>query len=130
MQNLLSWLVSLVLYVFYCYCLKLICERTGKEPGILIWIPLLQLFPLLRAADLSYWTFLLLFVPIANVVLIIMMWAKILKAMGRNPWLLILLLVPIVNMFYLPYLAFANNLKCADTTPSLEGEIASASAAE
>jgi len=130
MQKLLILLVGLVLYVFYSYCLKLICERTGKEPGILIWIPLLQLFPLLRAADLSYWTFLLLCVPIVQLIPLIMMWAKILKAMGRNPWLLILLFVPILNLFFIPYLAFANNLKKADTTPSLESRIASASAAE
>ncbi|MGA1795144.1 MAG: DUF5684 domain-containing protein [bacterium] len=130
MQKLLILLVAFGLYLFYCYCLKLICDRTGKEPGILIWIPLLQTFPLLRAADLSYWTFLLMLVPVVQIIPIIKMWARILKTMGRNPWLQILLYLVIPAFFLLPYLAFAGNGKNAEMSPSLEGEIASAAAAE
>ena len=42
--GLLGGLVGLVLmigvYVFVCYCLKLICEKAGHPPGVLIWIPI------------------------------------------------------------------------------------------
>src|SRR5262249_15096048 len=39
-------------YVFTCHCFRKICQKTGEEPGILIWIPLAQFIPLLRAAQM------------------------------------------------------------------------------
>ena len=121
MQGLLSYLISLVLYLFFCYCFKLICQKAGTDPGILIWIPLLQLFPLLKTAGLAYWTFLLFFVPVVNVVLFVMMWARILKALGRNPWLVILLLLPAINLLYILYLAFSNGLTQPENTLASKG---------
>jgi hypothetical protein len=41
------------LYLFICYCLKLIVQKAGAEPGFLIWLPILQLIPMLRAAGMS-----------------------------------------------------------------------------
>ena len=42
-------LLSLVVYLFACYLMKRICEKAGGEPGILIWIPILQIIPMLKA---------------------------------------------------------------------------------
>ena len=60
--------VLLLLYLFHCYCCMLICRKTGKPPGVLVWLPVLQLFPLLRAAGMSAWWFLACFVPVLNLV--------------------------------------------------------------
>src|SRR5439155_6791144 len=43
-----------VAYVIFCACSLLLCRKTGKEPGLLIWIPILQIFPLLGAAGMSW----------------------------------------------------------------------------
>ena len=110
MQNLLSLLVSLAVYIFMCYCFKLICEKAGTDPGLLIWIPVLQFFPLLKASGLASWTFVLLLVPGVNVVFMIIMLVRLIKAIGRNPWLVLLLFVPVINVFFIPYLAFSNNI--------------------
>ncbi|MEK7785273.1 MAG: hypothetical protein AAB658_07605, partial [Chloroflexota bacterium] len=45
--------VLFMAYLFICYCLKLICLKTGNDPGILIWLPVIQMIPLLRAAGMS-----------------------------------------------------------------------------
>src|SRR5579859_4198932 len=37
--------VALTLYLFWCYCAMLLCQKAGQAPGVLIWLPLLQLFP-------------------------------------------------------------------------------------
>src|SRR5437868_9549341 len=29
----------LLFYFFCCYCAKFVCEKTGKPPGILVWVP-------------------------------------------------------------------------------------------
>jgi hypothetical protein len=92
---------ALLLYLFTCYCYKLICEKTGNKPGVLIWLPLLQVFPLLRAASMSpLWVL----VPFAPVV-----WCfKIAKARGKSAWVGVLLLFPVVSVFAFLYLAFSN----------------------
>lgn len=103
----IALLISVALYIFVCYCLKLICEKCGKQPGILIWIPIVQFIPLLEIAGMATWMIILFFIPIANLVVLVMMWAKICIARGKSPWLVILLFIPIANIIFIPYLAFS-----------------------
>src|SRR5438874_148767 len=45
----------MLIYLLFCYCCLLICQKAGHEPGLLIWIPIFQAIPLLRAARMSPW---------------------------------------------------------------------------
>ena len=99
--------IVLAIYVFSCYCCKRICEKCGKTPGVLIWIPIVQLIPLLEVAGMATWMIILFFVPLANLVVLVMMWAKICTARGKSPWLVIMLFIPILNIVFVPYLAFS-----------------------
>lgn len=94
-------------YVFICYCLKLICEKTGESPGALIWIPIVQLIPLLNVAKMPTWYIILLLIPVVNLILGIIMWVKICQARGKPGWLAIMMFVPIINIAFIPYLAFS-----------------------
>lgn len=100
-------IVSLAVYVFACFCLKRICEKCGHQPGVLIWIPIAQLVPLLQVAGMATWMLILFFIPFVNLVIGIMMWAKICVARGKSGWLVILMFIPIANIFFLLYLAFS-----------------------
>jgi len=104
---LIALVIGLALYLFICYCCKRICEKCGKDPGILIWIPIAQLVPMLQVAGMAIWMIVLFFIPIANIVVGIMMWAKICQARGKSPWLVIMMFIPIVNIAFIPYLAFS-----------------------
>jgi hypothetical protein len=99
---------ALLVYLFFCYCCMLICQKTGNPPGIFVWLPVLKLFPLLRAADMSGWWFLAWFVPVLNVVAPILWCFKIAKARGKTAWIGLFLLLPITNLFAFLYLAFSN----------------------
>lgn len=99
--------VSLALYVFFCFCCKRICEKCGKDPGVLIWIPIVNLIPLLEIAGMPVWMIILFFIPLVGLVVGIMMWAKICVARGKSGWLVLLMFVPLVNIVFLPYLAFS-----------------------
>ncbi len=100
-------LVALALYVFTCFCLKLICEKCGVNPGVLIWIPIVQILPLLQVAGMAPWMLILFLIPFVNFVIGIMLWAKICAARGKSPWLVILMFIPVVNIAFIPYLAFS-----------------------
>jgi hypothetical protein len=95
-------------YLFFCYCAKLICDKTGNPPGILVWLPLLQMFPLLRAAGMSPLWFLAYLVPVLNIVAQIVWSSKIAKARGKSVWAGICLLLPITSFFAFLYLAFSD----------------------
>ena len=104
----IALLLYLLLYLFHCYCCMLICRKTGKSPGILVWLPLLKLIPMLRTAGMSGWWFLACFVPVLNLVPLILWPLKIAKARGKSVWIGILLLLPVTNLFAFLYLAFSN----------------------
>jgi uncharacterized membrane protein YhaH (DUF805 family) len=98
----------LLLYLFYCYCCMLICRKAGSEPGIMVWLPVLQVFPMLRAAGMSGWWFLAYLVPLLNLVPTILWPFKIAQARGKSVWVAILLLLPVTNLFAFLYLAFSD----------------------
>ena len=96
---------ALAVYLFFCFCCKKICEKCGQKPGILIWIPIVNIIPLLQAAGMAVWMIVLFLIPFVGFIVAIMMWAKICTARGKSPLLVIgVVLLPIV---FIPYLAFS-----------------------
>lgn len=99
--------IALLLYLFYCYCCMLICHKTGNPPGVLVWLPVVQLFPLLRAAGMSGWWFLAYCVPVLNIFAQVLWCLNIAKARGQSAWVGVLLFLPLINLFAFLYLAFS-----------------------
>ena len=104
---LFALLVGLAFYIFFCFCYKRICEKCGVTPGVLIWIPIVQLVPLLQVAKMPVWMIILFLIPLVNLVIFVMMWVKICQARGKSGWLVILFFIPIANLIFIPYLAFS-----------------------
>jgi len=96
---------GLAVYLFYVYCLKRIVEKCGEEPGAIIWVPVLQMIPLFRIAKMNPWMILLMLVPLANLIVAVLLWTRVLKALGREPVMVLVLLL--FGFVYLPYLAFS-----------------------
>jgi len=99
--------ISLAFYIFFCFCCKRICEKCGHQPGVLIWIPIVNLIPMLQVAGMATWMLILFFIPLVNIVVGIMMWAKVCSARGKSPWLVLMMFVPFLNIVFIPYLAFS-----------------------
>ena len=98
-------LFALAFYLFFCFCNKRICEKCGVTPGILIWIPILNLIPLFWAAKMSGWWVLVMLVPIVSLIVYIIMWVKVCEARGKGALgIILVLLIPIIGV---PYLAFS-----------------------
>jgi Family of unknown function (DUF5684) len=104
----------LALYVFHSFCFKLICQKAGREPGILIWVPVLQLLPLLHAARMSRWWFLAYFVPVLNIVAQVIWSFKIADARNKSAVVGVFLLLPVLSLFAFLLLAFADEVPRAN----------------
>ena len=98
-----------LLYMLICYCGFLICEKTGNRAGVLVWIPVIQLIPLLRAAGMSPAWFLAFLVPLLNIIAQIVWSFNIAKARGKSAWVGFLLVLPLTSLFAYLYLAFSKD---------------------
>jgi hypothetical protein len=97
------------LYIFASICFWLICRKTHIAPGPLVWVPILQLIPLLRAANMPRVWFFAYFVPVLNIVALILWCIKIVRTRGKSPWVAFLLVLPVINFFAFLYLAFSRS---------------------
>jgi len=87
----------------------MICRKTHNSPGPLVWVPILQLIPLLRAANMPRVWFFAFFVPIINIIPSVVFCFKIVKSRGKSSWVSILLLLPITSWIAMLYLAFSSS---------------------
>ena len=106
-------------YLFLCHCLKLICMKTGFAAGVLIWIPFLQLVPLLRAAGMSGWWLVGFLIPGVNLIAQIVWCFKIVQKRGKSALVAIALLLPVTNLLAILYLAFSSGAGDEDRPVSI-----------
>ena len=99
--------ILLALYLFHSYCCLLICAKAGSPPGALVWVPLLQLFPLLKAAAMPLWWFVVFLVPGLNVIAHIVLCIKLAQARRKTFLVALLLIFPLSSPFAAAYLAFS-----------------------
>jgi hypothetical protein len=124
-------LIAAVVYFFFAYCCALICQKAKSPRSFLVWLPGLQMIPLLRAAGMSEWWFLVCLAPpvapllrmqgvqgwwiilcVAPVVMIVMhvLWSiKIVKVRGKHVIWAVLLMLPLTSLIAFLYLAFSNS---------------------
>lgn len=101
-------------WLFFCWCCHLICLKSAVSPGILAWLPVVQIFPLLRAAQMPWWWFLVFLVPGANLVAYVVWSVKVARFRQKGAWLAILLILPPTSPLAFLYLAFSRGLTVDD----------------
>lgn len=84
-------MLGLAMYVFISIAIKKICIKCGKEPGALVWVPILRVLPLMEVAGMQTWMIVLLFIPFANLVFFIMLLLGLSKARNKHPGIAIAL---------------------------------------
>jgi uncharacterized membrane protein YoaK (UPF0700 family) len=62
---------------------------------------------MLQIAKKPLWWFILLLIPLVNIVIGVLVWMAIAEARGKPNWLGILMIIPFVNLIVVIYLAFA-----------------------
>ncbi len=101
-------LFTCVFYLIYCYCAMLICQKTGNPGGVLVFVPILQLIPLLRAAGMPLGWFVAFLIPVVNIFALIAWAINIAEARGKSGWVAFFLILPGTNVLAFLYLALSN----------------------
>lgn len=107
------------LYLFFCYCALLICRKAGQPAGWMIWVPLLQYVPILRAAKMSPLWLIAIVIPLLNIWAHILWSFRIAAARGRGFWTALFLILPTYPLAFV-YLAFAGNTAAAEPSAPAE----------
>jgi hypothetical protein len=102
------WLVVVGgMYVYMGLTFSAIARKTRTEPTWLAWIPVANIYLLLKCAQMSPWWILAFFVPLLNAVAMIMAFWKVCERLHKPGALSLLLLVPLANIILLGYLAWS-----------------------
>lgn len=107
-------------YLFCCFCCRLICLKAGYHPGAWVWIPVVQIFPMFRAARMSGWNFLLIWLPVVGAIVSIVWCFKICIARQKSGWLGLFFLLPITNILMFLYLAFSKGIESQERVVKLQ----------
>ncbi|HNV97523.1 MAG TPA: DUF5684 domain-containing protein [bacterium] len=100
-------ILALVFYIYLAICLQALAKKTNIPNGWLAWIPVANIFLLLQIAQKPLWWFILLLIPIVNIIIGIILWMKIAERVNKPNWLGILIIVPVVGIVIPGYLAFS-----------------------
>lgn len=99
-------LFVVVIYVYYAVAFQRMARKLNVPDDWFAWIPVLNLVLLLRIANRPLWWILLLFIPLVQVVVSIIIWMDVAKGMGKSEWWGVLMVFPGVNLVVMGYLAF------------------------
>lgn len=110
-------IIWLAFYVFCAFCLAHMAKKMGRpfnKSFILALIPIVNIFWLIGLAEKPYWWFILLLIPIVNMVVGILIWMSLAEKRGYpNWWGIVIGLVPIVNIILFFILVFGEGKKAA-----------------
>ncbi|HEC78030.1 MAG TPA: signal peptidase I [candidate division WOR-3 bacterium] len=101
------FIIIAVFYIYMAICLQTIAKKTNTDNGWFAWIPILNVILMLMIAKKPLWWFILILIPIVNIVISIIVWMAIAEARGKPNWLGILMIIPIANIIIPGYLAFS-----------------------
>ena len=102
-------LFSLAAYVYYSFSLMTIADKTGTPNSWFAWLPFLNVYLMCRVASRPGWWLLLFFIPLVNIIMLVVVWMGIAEARGFTGWWGILMIVPLVNIIVPGYLAFTDH---------------------
>jgi hypothetical protein len=99
-------LVALAAYTDVAYCIQTIANKTGTDNPWWAWVPILNLWLLCEIGGKPGWWVFLMFIPIINLVIFVLIWMAVSDARQKSPFLGFLILVPFWTLILPGYLAF------------------------
>ena len=96
------------IYVYVAFALQTIAKKTSTPNDWWAWVPILQQILVLNIAKKPVWWLILFFVPLLNLVIVVITFMAIAEALKKPNWWGILMIVPGVNLIVPGYLAWAN----------------------
>jgi hypothetical protein len=113
------WILAwIVIYFFTAYCYYRIAVKLKTGTPWFAFIPILNMILMLQMTKKPLWWIVLMFIPIVNLVIGIMVVYYLMIELNKPGWWTILMLLPVVNFVILAVLAFENGSSSTPAKPS------------
>ncbi len=101
------FIFGLIAYLFYGFCLYKVFQKAGREDAWAAFIPIYNTFVEIDIVKKPWWWLLLMFIPIVNIVIAIMILDRLSKFFGHGTGFTLGLLF--FSFIFLPVLAFGDS---------------------
>ncbi|HWR82591.1 MAG TPA: DUF5684 domain-containing protein [Candidatus Deferrimicrobium sp.] len=105
-----TWIIILAVYLYFAFTLYKIACKTGYAQNA--WwgfIPILNLFLLVKMAGRPMYWFLFLLIPFLNLIMYAVLWIDVAKACRQSPVWGFLCILPIINLISMGVIAFSGS---------------------
>jgi len=109
--NIWFWAIWLAAYLYWGYTQYRIAQKVGHNSPWQAWVPIVNLYQQVTMARKEWWWFVLMLIPVVNIVTFAIVWINIARACSKSEVWGIFMLIPFLNIISMGYLAFS------DTTP-------------
>lgn len=104
----LYWVFIIGFYVYMALALQTIAKKLGAtDKSWWAWIPIMNILLMLELANKELWWIVLLFIPVVNIVISVIVWMAIAEARGKPSWWGIMMIVPVMNIIAPGYIAWS-----------------------
>ena len=100
--------MMIVMMIIIGFPLAKMAKEDGDEMSWMAFIPLSNLYTMVKLSGKEIWWIVLMLIPCVNIVAMIMVWWAIAEKKGKPGALAIGMLFPIVNLIVPYYLAFSD----------------------
>lgn len=104
----MGFLIFIAIYAYLSFALATIAKKTNTENDWLAWIPIVNIYLMVKIAGKPGWWFILFLIPIVNIIFAIIVWMEIAKVRNKPEWLGILVIFPVFNLIIPGVLAFTD----------------------
>jgi hypothetical protein len=106
-------IICLAVYVYWGFALMTIANKKAFPNAWLAFVPIANIWLMLQLVKKPTWWIILCFIPIVNIIVLIIIWMGIAELMGFPNWWGILVIIPIVNLVIVYYFAWGAPPKAA-----------------
>lgn len=101
-------LFMVAMYLYFGFTMMKMAQKTGHgDSGWWGFIPIMNIFLVMKMAQKPGWWFLLCLVPFVNIVVFAILFIEVAKACQQSPVWGFLVLIPLINFVALGVLAFS-----------------------
>ena len=102
-------IIGLAFYVYSSLAFMAMAKKTNTENGWMAWVPILNIYLMVKIAGKPGWWFILMLIPFVNFIVAIIIWMAIAERCGKASWMGLLILVPIANIILPGLLAWSGD---------------------
>ena len=103
-------ILSIVVYLFFSFCLFLIAKKLDISAPWLAFIPIVQYWTLVSCAGKPWWWILIIFfVPLVNLILYFYVFMLIAENLGKSKVFGFLAALPLIGLIFMALLAFSKS---------------------